>query len=46
MIRKYVGPNAMIERVIDKAKALYKHEAIAYQGAYLVQARQALLPYL
>jgi hypothetical protein len=46
MLRKYVGPTTLISQVLDKAKAMYKHEAVAYKGAFLVSARQALLPYL
>lgn len=46
MLKKYLGPNYLITQVLDKAKAMYKHEAVAYKGAFLVQARQALLPYL
>jgi hypothetical protein len=46
MLKKYLGPNYLINQVLDKAKAMYKHEAVAYKGAFLVSARQALLPYL
>lgn len=46
MLRKYIGPSSLISQVLDKAKAMYKHEAVAYKGAFLVSARQALLPYL
>ncbi len=46
MIKKYLGPNYLITQVLDKAKAMYKHEAVAYKGAFLVSTRQALLPYL
>ena len=38
--------NRVVERVVNKAKGLYKHEEIAYQGAFLAQARTTLLPYL
>lgn len=30
LLRKYAGPNYLINSVLDKAKAMYKHEAIAY----------------
>ena len=46
MIKKYFGPNYLLTQVLDKAKAMYKHEAVAYKGAFLVSSRQALLPYL
>ena len=36
----------MVKSVVDKAKGLYKAEEIAYQGAFLAQARMCLLPYL
>ena len=39
MLRKYVGPNYFITQVLDKAKAMYKHESVAYKGAFLVSAR-------
>lgn len=46
MLRKYLGPNYLVTQVLEKAKSMYKHEAVAYKGAFLVSARQALLPYL
>ena len=47
MLRKYVvGPQFLVTQVLEKARAMYKHEGIAYKGAFLVSARQALLPYL
>jgi hypothetical protein len=39
MLRKYMGPNYLITQVLEKAKAMYKHEAVAYKGAYLVSVR-------
>lgn len=30
MLRKYLGPNYLITQVIEKAKGMYKNEAIAY----------------
>jgi len=48
MLKKVLGggPNYLITQVLEKARAMYKHEAVAYKGAFLVSARQALLPYL
>ena len=52
MLTKFAGnkggsvSNAMVKKVVDKAKGMYKQEEIAYQGAFLAQARTALLPYL
>ena len=37
---------SLLSRVTNKAKGMYKHELIAYQGAFLAQARTSLLPYL
>ncbi len=39
MLRKYVAPSTLVSQVLDKAKAMYKHEAVAYRGAFLVSAR-------
>ena len=39
MIKKYLGPSQLITQVLDKARAMYKHEAVAYKGAFLVSAR-------
>lgn len=46
MLRKYAGPNYLVTSVLEKAKGMFKHESIAYQGAFLAQTRQTLLPYL
>ena len=49
MLRTFgkAGPaNYLSKRVIDKARNLIKTEEQAYQSAFLVQARQALTPYL
>ena len=52
MLTKFVGnkggsvSNSIVKKVVDKAKGMYKQEEIAYQGAFLAQARTALLPYL
>lgn len=37
---------SMLSKVTTKAKGMYKHEQLAYQGAFLAQARTSLLPYL
>lgn len=36
----------LTQRVLDKAKKIYKGEQQAYESAYLMQVRQALNPYL
>lgn len=50
MLRKIAGQNgsqqSFIQAVLDKAKGMYKNEAISYQGAFLTSCRQAFLPYL
>ena len=38
--------NFLTKKVIEKAKHIYKTEEQAYQSAFLVQSRQALVPYL
>jgi hypothetical protein len=35
-----------MKQAVEKAKGMYKQEAIAYQGAFLAQARTTLLPFL
>ena len=37
---------SLLSKVTKKAKGMYKQEQLAYQGAFLAQARTALLPYL
>jgi hypothetical protein len=37
---------SVVKAVIAKAKGMYKHEEIAYQGAFLAEARAVLTPYL
>lgn len=39
MLRKYLGPNYLVNAVLEKAKGMYKNEAIAYQGAFLTSTR-------
>ncbi len=37
---------SVVKSVIAKAKGMYKQEEIAYQGAFLAEARAVLTPYL
>jgi len=50
MLTKYItgtsASTSLVKSVIQKAKGMYKSEEIAYQGAFLAQARTTLLPYL
>ena len=38
--------SSLLDKVTKKAKGMQKHEQIAYEGAFLAQARTSLLPYL
>ena len=46
MALKKLSPMHITEMAYEKARTMYRHEAVSYTGAYLTSVRTAMLPYL